>query len=415
MEMGTEANLAKTVVLFDLDGVLIKSGGYRAAFHAAMKYFLANMGLNSEIGPKENDLVIFESYGVTAEWDMLSISLAIIFEHCYQLFNENINLFNIKQALAWVATHETKDIKVDYESVLNRLGPYYWSTAIPAESIWQACQNGYDDQLFPCLSRQPLFEQMLMNTRSAADSLTTRILQNYQLGDIVFEKAYRMPAEVKTKSILQINDSSLLSGTNRLELQRLFDQKGIYLAYLTLRPSYPPQGIDLDVTGYSPEAELALEKMDLINVPMMAYGRMQFLAGQLKSTTASLVKPYPYQALAGIKAALDGNELSALLWVGNIYRMKQPDFVGSKQNRIDSWELDLPEDLDIHIFEDMPVGIQSTRQAADILSEFGINVKLTAWGIAHDQMMETVLSAQGAQVYTDINQAVQEFFKLIHH
>src|SRR5271169_2565203 len=121
MEMGTEANLAKTVVLFDLDGVLIKSGGYRAAFHAAMKYFLANMGLNSEIGPKENDLVIFESYGVTAEWDMLSISLAIIFEHCYQLFNENINLINIKQALAWVATHETKNIKVDYESVLNRL------------------------------------------------------------------------------------------------------------------------------------------------------------------------------------------------------------------------------------------------------------------------------------------------------
>ena len=409
-----EEILAKTVVLFDLDGVLIKSGGYRAAFRAATNYFLGKMGLSSDIGPKEHDLVVFESYGVTAEWDMLPISLAIIFEHCYRLFNENIELFTINQALDWVASHRPIDTSVDYESAINNLAPYFWSTSMPAESVLLACQDRHGDQLFPLLFRLPLLAQMLSNTRSVTDCMTTLILQNFQLGDEIFERAFRIPAEVKTRSLLQMNDRPLLTETNRLELQSLFDQKRIYLAYLTLRPSYPPRELDLELTGYSPEAELAIEKMDLVNVPLMAYGRMQYLAGQLNVTTASLVKPYPYQALAGIMAALDGHELPALQWTGKIYRMMQQTAVGEKMNSSDLTEIGLLDDLDIHIFEDMPVGIQSTRKAAELLTAFGINVRLTAWGIAYDQLMEAVLNAQGAQVYSDINLAVQAFFKLVH-
>jgi hypothetical protein len=221
---------------------------------------------------------------------------------------------------------------------------------------------------------------MLNNTRSATDSISTRILQNFQFDDRVFEQTYRMPAEVKTKSTLQMNDQPLLSETNRLELQNMFDLKRIYLAYLTLRPSYPPKGIDLNMTGYSPEAELALKRMDLVNVPMMAHSRMQYLATQLNTTTESLVKPYPYQALAGIKAALEGEELPALVWTGKIYRIMQQATVGSKFNFSGLGEIGLPDDLDIHIFEDMPVGIQSTRKAADMIRGFGINAQLTVWG-----------------------------------
>ena len=151
--------MAKTIVLFDLDGVLIKSGGYRAAFRAAMNYFLEKMGLNTEIGPDEHDLVIFESYDVTAEWDMLPISLAILFEHCYELFHENITLVNFKQALEWVASHNLAEVSVYYEGAIYKLAPCFWSTAMPAESVLRACQNGHGDQLFPYLSRQPLLDQ----------------------------------------------------------------------------------------------------------------------------------------------------------------------------------------------------------------------------------------------------------------
>jgi len=74
-----------------------------------------------------------------------------------------------------------------------------------------------------------------------------------------------------------------------------------------------------------------------------------------------------------------------------------------------------PDNLDIHIFENMPVGIQSTRKAVDMVKEMGINAQLTAWEIAHNQIMDPVLKAQGAQVFDDINPAVQRFFKLIEH
>ncbi|MDR3577166.1 MAG: hypothetical protein P4L50_25170 [Anaerolineaceae bacterium] len=407
--------MVKTVVLFDLDGVLIKAGGYRAAFHASMDYFLSIMGLNSETGPQEHDLVIFETYGVTAEWDMLPISLAILFEYCCTIFNEDVRLFNLEQAMEWVKGHQKVNLSVDYEGAIHKLAPHYWTTSMPAESVLCACQNGLGGLLFPHLSRQPLLGQLLSNTRSAADSLTTRILQNYQLGDVIFEQAFQVPAEVKTKSVLQMHDRALLSKTNRLNLQNLFDQKQIYLAYLTLRPSYPPPELGMDGFGYSPEAELALEKIGLDNVPLMAYGRMQYLAGQLQIPAASLVKPYPYQALAGIKAAVDGKELMALEWTGTIYKMMHADTGGIKFVEPDNSEIVQLDDLDIHIFEDMPVGIQSTRKAAEMLSGFGIKVSLTAWGIAYDPIMEAVLSSQGAQVYGDINQAIQEFLGLIQH
>jgi hypothetical protein len=284
---------------------------------------------------------------------------------------------------------------------------------MPAKSILHACQNGQGGRLFPNLFRLPLLEQLLSNTRSGVDSMTTRLLQNFQLGDQVFEQAYRIPAEVKTKSTLQMNDSPLLSEANRLALQNLFDLKRINLAYLTLRPSYPPTGIEMDWTGYSPEAELALERTNLNNVPMVAYGHMQYLASLLGTPTESLVKPFPYQALAGIKAALEGEDLPALLWAGKIYKMMQQSAVVSNYDLDDLGKIGLPDDLDIHIFEDMPVGIQSTRKAVDILKGFGIGARFTAWGITQDPKMEAVLKVQGAQVFSDTNQAVQEFLKLI--
>jgi hypothetical protein len=107
-----------------------------------MNYFLGQMGLNTEIGLDEHDLAIYESYGVTAEWDMLPISLAILFEHCYELFHENIELINIKQALEWVATPNPVKISVDYESAINKLAPYFWSTSMPAEPVLRTCPLG---------------------------------------------------------------------------------------------------------------------------------------------------------------------------------------------------------------------------------------------------------------------------------
>ena len=67
------------IVLFDLDGVLLKPGGYRASVHATMEYFLRQMGME-HANLQEKDIALLESMGVTSEWDMVPISLALVLD-----------------------------------------------------------------------------------------------------------------------------------------------------------------------------------------------------------------------------------------------------------------------------------------------------------------------------------------------
>ncbi len=64
--------------------------------------------------------------------------------------------------------------------------------------------------------------------------------------------------------------------------------------------------------GFAPEAELALELIGLPSIPLMAFGKLEYLASQYGLDPAALVKPSPFQALAAMLAAWTGEEWPSL-------------------------------------------------------------------------------------------------------
>jgi hypothetical protein len=68
-----------TILLLDIDGVLVHPGGYRAALHATLNHFVNLMGLPHFEFPEEK-LAGFEKRGITSEWDMVPLLLAVLWD-----------------------------------------------------------------------------------------------------------------------------------------------------------------------------------------------------------------------------------------------------------------------------------------------------------------------------------------------
>ena len=66
-----------TVVLLDIDGVLIRPGGYRAALHATLNHFARLMGI-PDFKFHEEQIAGFERRGITSEWDMVPLLLGAV-------------------------------------------------------------------------------------------------------------------------------------------------------------------------------------------------------------------------------------------------------------------------------------------------------------------------------------------------
>src|SRR3990172_11882052 len=72
---GERKGKGKTVWLFDIDGVLIHPGGYRAALKATVNHFSRLMGLG-DLAPDDDTIEVFEACGLTSEWDSVPVCVA---------------------------------------------------------------------------------------------------------------------------------------------------------------------------------------------------------------------------------------------------------------------------------------------------------------------------------------------------
>ena len=66
----------------------------------------------------------------------------------------------------------------------------------------------------------------------------------------------------------------------------------------------------------------------------------------------------------------------------------------------------LPGYLDVHVFEDSPIGVRAAYRAVEMLRGQGIQVELHAWGIAEHPDKVRALQAAGATVFPDVNQGL---------
>jgi hypothetical protein len=229
----------------------------------------------------------------------------------------------------------------------------------PAEA---ALQQG----CFPAIPIE-LRKNLLNGSRDIHSSHTTRLFQHYSLGSKRFSETYDLPAEIETESLLLIHDRSNINETIRTKLL----QPGNYPVGFTARPSAPPRETGISAFGYAPEAEIALELVGLPDIPLMAFGKLEYLAAQHQLAPAVLVKPSPIHALAAAMAAYTRDEWSAL----------QTTLDWHQTGNLTEFVANLPRSFELIVIEDTLGGINSVTAAGEILRGAGLNVTVRAFGL----------------------------------
>ena len=344
----------KKVILLDIDGVLVHHGGYRAALHATLNHFASLMGLSHFDFPEEK-LAELEKRGIFSEWDMVPLLLATLWNDILSHRTDlklPADLYSAAKEIGRnVNGHMPRELVIpEFEYIA---GQY------PAEA---ALQHG----CFPFIPMD-LRVNILSQSRNVNFSQTMRLFQHYSLGSRVFSHTYDLPAEVETESFLHTHDRSNINDEIRAKLR----QPNICLAGLTARPSAPPREVDDSHFGYAPEAEIALKLVGLADIPLIAFGKLEYLAAQRGLDAGALIKPSPVHALAATVAALTGNEWAGLQSAGDWFETGQ----------LSGAFADLPRAFELFVVEDTLGGIRSTQAAGALLRQAGFEATLHALGL----------------------------------
>jgi hypothetical protein len=123
--------------------------------------------------------------------------------------------------------------------------------------------------------------------------------------------------------------------------------------------------------GYAPEAEIALELVGLADIPLIAFGKLEYLAAKYRLNTEVLIKPSPIHALAATAAALTGNEWAGLQSAADWYQT----------GKLNGVFTDLPREFELFVVEDTMGGIRSTQESGEILRQNGFNVPTHLLGL----------------------------------
>lgn len=71
---------ARKVLLLDIDGVLVRPGGYRRSYRDTVNSFLREFGLERFGLQDDRFAEQFEACEIPAEWDMVPLTLAMVFD-----------------------------------------------------------------------------------------------------------------------------------------------------------------------------------------------------------------------------------------------------------------------------------------------------------------------------------------------
>jgi hypothetical protein len=336
-------------ILLDFDGVLVQPHGYRAALRAAVQLFIGNFQISEDL------LMDLEKRGISSEWDMAPLIIASYWDFILlQQPTQNLP-DNVSAAAQEIQRQHHVDVPANLSIPEFDLVPGLY----PSESAFQA----------GCFSSIPetLRKNLLTETRDVRKSHSMRTFQHFTLGSRYFEETYNLQAEFETESLLLKYDQSNLDDKCRSWLL----QNENYVSAFTARPSHPPREITTSTLGYAPEAELALELVGLRDIPLIAFGKLEYIASQHGLDPANLVKPSPFQALAATLSAWTGDELSALKAVYDWHNT----------GKLNSLFNDLPLSFDLIVVEDTMGGIRSVKKAGEILNAASFDVTVRAFGL----------------------------------
>ncbi|NDJ85165.1 MAG: hypothetical protein GYB66_04710 [Chloroflexi bacterium] len=382
----------RRILLFDVDGVLVHPTGYKAALRDTVDYFAAQMGLPA-VNLSLEEIAVFEACGLTNEWDSAALCVGALLSAGV---NSGIVANTFTDALAAIRDARIRLPRPDFSAlatqVSNRSKDHQAPTAASHALLQsQTAENGHS------------ILAVLFNDIYDIQTPTTRIQQVHTLGSTAFEETYAEPAPFACESYLVTHDTALLRSDHRDHLLAWARKTSTHgFTVFTARPSRPPDGAISDMTGYAPEAELAIELLGLPrDTALIAGGRMEWLARQNQRTAADYIKPSPVQALAAIGAAVADDEIAALQAAAALYERNQ--LIGPLASLAS-----MP--TQVVVFEDSTGGIQAVRGAAQHLESAGLDIQLLAVGVAPEYSKQLALRRVADHVVNTLDEGLTLFW-----
>lgn len=383
-----------TVFIFDIDGVLLENRGYRAAFHETLQHFLGGAGIEKWSPDAYEAGAFFESVGVTCEWDMTPIMLAVAFENLLQQYPIPEKCQTVQELQDYFLNMQM-DFNLDLMPEIEKLRPYLGKDKLAVTHLLDLSLDVAEENFsgFMMLKKRTALRTLFADTRSIETNPVTRQIQNRVIGSDRFQEVYGQPAEFDCKSYLEEMDTVILSEVLHDKLHRLWKSGSCGISLMTARPTYPPKNLKVDRKGYSPEGEIGVKLLNMEEFPLIGYGRLKYFAQKKGIHPEENMKPAPFQAIAAFHAANFMDEALSMQFAWDVITNAKI-FV------------DYPPRLEVHIFEDSPVGIMACKQAVKMLQQYGITIKLHIWGISQHAQKKAALQKTGAKVFEDINLAL---------
>ncbi len=364
------------LILFDMDGVLLKPGGYHQALRATVRRI--GMSLGVPVADLTDDQIAqFEALSVTNEWDSGAICAALILIKAWQ-FDPDIRLGDHPVNVD-VLTDQAPAIDL-FLDTFNKVGN------LPTISAYQKITKAH-----PWLSgsQRDHLKKVLYNSRDIFASPILPWHQETVLGSRSFQDNYSLEPQLDIESYLLDYDRPVMTPETRQALEAWMVNPDHHAGIMTNRPSSTPPGY-----LSSPEAELGAKLVEMDQLPLLGSGMLVwFAATQCDLPGHTFLKPNPVHALALMQMCRGVSAPNALglaydLWQGEV--------------KLEGW--DMFNGSRVTIFEDSVKGLQAGRSAQTLLAHEGINFELQLVGISDVPIKKGELEKIADWVYSDINQ-----------
>lgn len=365
------------LLLFDMDGVLLKPGGYHQAFKASVKRIGKALGApKTEITAQQ--IAQFEALSVTNEWDSVAICSALVLIEVWKL-DESIRLTEDIPLRTFIILPEMPNFQAFLDS-FNQVGD------LPGESAFNKIINEHS---WLNVDQRDHLQKILFNCRDIYKSLTLPIHQEMVLGSQSFQENYHLSPKLNIESYLLKFDQPLMALEQSSELQKWLTKKNHCVGILTNRPNASPPGFIS-----APEAEMGAKLVGLDGAPMLGSGMLNWYAEKVCSLPQhTFLKPNPVHALSLMQLCIgqktkEAIQRSVALWKGQAQKSHWKPFEGAN----------------VSIFEDSVKGLQSGLAAKSLLETLDININLNLIGVTNNLIKKKALLEIADEVIPTINQ-----------
>ena len=399
---------SKLFLILDIDGVLLEAHGYRDACIDTVNYFLKQMGL-TDLSIDRTIPDAFEASGVTAEWDMVPLILAAAANWACEMNPGRVFDGTFPPYFSDYGCHDNRLFQLMLFDKIAAFSAMLDPNLTTINAVWQYL-IAHEGEGLGALWKQPFRDRFFVDTLNPWHCPFFAQLMTRLLGSETFSEFYGLEAPIFSESYLKTRDYSLISEKYRQLLPKIAGNS-IYPVIMTYRPTLLPEVDGNNESAYfvnTPEGECALSLLGWTDgkIPMIGAGSLCYIEEKYHLRREYYVKPHPFHAMAAVMYALCGKEIEALEAARQLCELDP----AANDSPAAGW-LEKGEKMTLAVFEDSRNGIKSVRNAAELLRQWGYDVNAVLCGIQSTDAKDQILREEGAEIYQDINTALDAALK----